>query len=242
MRDGSWSTPDRGGVPDRALPHGRCSDLAGSDPRTIYLIRHPESDGNREGRLQGHLDSPLSELGMLQGQRLRERFAPVEFSALYASSLARCRLVADLLAQDKGIAPRYLEGLKERSYGAWAQLTLAEANRRFPAERERVRTDPYAAPPGGESAVEVWDRVQDSWGEILRAGHDRLVVVSHAGTLVTLLGSLIGLPRETPWGAYPFRLANAGVSMVEIGGWGTRAAIHLLNDTCHLEGLPLGAG
>ncbi|MBI2886331.1 MAG: histidine phosphatase family protein [Chloroflexi bacterium] len=213
------------------------------EPLTIYLIRHGQSQWNREGRVQGQSDSPLSALGLLQAQRLWDRLAGVPLTAVFSSSLQRCRSVAELLAEDREVPLVYMHGLMERSQGDWEPLLIEEANRLFPEERQRVRWDPRAAPPGGESAVEVWDRLHVAWRRLLERSHGAVAVVSHSGVLSMILGSTLGLPRDTPFAGYPFYLAPCSVTTLATQEQDypvrqRRLVVLGINDVCHLRGLP----
>ena len=209
---------------------------------TIYLIRHGESEFNREGRVQGQADSPLSELGVRQARRLQERFATKPLTAVYSSPLQRCRAMAEYLVEQRDIPIVYVKELMEQAFGEWEPLFWEEANRLFPEERRRVQTDAYAAPPGGESAVEVWDRVQVAWQTILSPTHGDVAVVCHGGVIKMLLGSLLGLPREGPLSRYAFSLGSAGVSTLKVtegsvSDGSPDIMIFGVNDDRHLDGL-----
>lgn len=208
----------------------------------VYVIRHPESAGNAEGRLQGWTDTDLSDLGLQQLERVRLRFEPVPFTRIYTSPLRRARLVAEALAKDKGLTPILDEHLMETSFGEWSMLPISEANRLYGPERTRIRGDARVGPPGGESAVQVWDRTRLVWERIRQEGDGDAVVVSHAGAMAALLGAAFNMPRDTPWGGYPFRFSNCGVSVVELrdpppGSNWPSMWVHRLNDICHVEDL-----
>lgn len=210
------------------------------EPLTVYLIRHGESEWNREGRIQGSSDSPLTPLGLLQAERIRERFADIPLTAVYASSLQRCRTIAQMLVEDRPQVPLvFMHGLMERSQGEWEPMLIAEANRLFPEERRRVREDATARPPGGESAIDVWDRMNVSWRRLNDRSHGSIAIVSHSGIISMILGYTLDLPRGTPFGKYPFYLASGGISVVEVPRRGG-AVVLKINDTCHLEGLQDG--
>lgn len=211
------------------------------EPITVYLVRHGESEWNHEGRIQGQSDSLLSELGMRQAQGIRDHFAGLPLTAIYASSLQRCRTIAELLVEGRDIPLVYMHGLMERSQGEWEPLLIEEANRRYPEARQRLREDAKAAPPGGESAIEVWDRLQVAWRRILDRSHGAVAVVSHSGIISMLLGTILGLPRATPFAGYPFFIGQGSISRVEVPPRGG-SVVHSINDTCHLRGLSGGRG
>ena len=203
---------------------------------TIYLVRHGESEWNREGRIQGTVDSPLTPLGFRQSGRIKAYFDDIPLTAVYASSLQRCRTLAEMLVKGRDIPLVYMHGLMERSQGDWEPLLIQEANRLFGEERRRVREDASARPPGGESAIDVWDRMDISWRRLIGRSRGSIAVVSHSGILSMILGNTLGLSRGTPFGKYPFYLSSGGISVIEMPGRGA-GVVHQINDVCHLEGL-----
>src|SRR5581483_4286464 len=84
---------------------------------SLILIRHAETVWNREGRMQGSLDSPLSETGTQQAEALGRRFRDLKFDALYASDALRCVRTARI-AMD-GAPLRTKAEFRERALGAW---------------------------------------------------------------------------------------------------------------------------
>lgn len=109
----------------------------------LLLIRHGESSANAEGRLQGRLDSPLSDRGRQQSALLAERLAPLAVVALYTSTLLRARQTAEILANQLGLAIAGRPALMERDMGELPGLTADEARSRFiEAARARVEGRP----------------------------------------------------------------------------------------------------
>ena len=168
----------------------------------IYLIRHGETHWNREGRIQGHLDSPLTARGCEQvtanGRRMMELIPnPAEFR-IVTSPLGRCRRSASLIAQAFGRNDDCIEEdprLKEHAYGAWEGLTHDEIEARDGDLWRKRSADRWNVhPPGGECYDLVAARVRNWLEEVEEA--DRLVVISHATTGRILRGLYAGMTRE----------------------------------------------
>ncbi len=152
----------------------------------IYLVRHGETEWNRAGRMQGHLDAPLTARGEAQaravGETLRE--LGVERFDMVSSPLGRTRATAAIIASALGRDPEAIptdERLMEMTWGDWDGLTLAEIETRDPGAWARRKADhwDFSPPGGGESYTKVALRVAD-W----LAGLDperSLIVVSHGG-------------------------------------------------------------
>src|SRR5207302_46661 len=89
----------------------------------LLLIRHGESTWNREGRVQGWLDPPLSERGIQQAARLAERLRDEPLDALYASPQQRARATAQAIADIKGLPLQLDDRLREHRLGGIQGLT-----------------------------------------------------------------------------------------------------------------------
>ncbi len=129
----------------------------------IVLVRHGETDWNRERRLQGQLDVPLNVQGLEQAAQLGKALAGERFDAVYASDLSRAKQTAQALADRVGATVRDDAGLRERHYGQFEGLTYAEVAEKHPAEfaawQERV---PDFAPPGGETLTGFHERAVET--------------------------------------------------------------------------------
>jgi len=157
----------------------------------LYFIRHGETDWNREGRLQGHTDTPLNAKGRRQaaavGGHLKELVASsgrgVALNELpfFASPLLRTRQTIEILREAAGLPPEAYQRedrLKEIAFGAWEGRTWSEVRSRDPIRaKDRDRDRWTFVPPGGESYALVLERVQP-WFETIRQD---TCMVAHGG-------------------------------------------------------------
>ena len=189
----------------------------------IYLTRHGETIWNREGRIQGHLDSPLTPRGIEQakrtGQRLRDLIEDPVAYRIVTSPLGRCRRTAFITAQALGCNTDGFEEeprLKEHGYGVWEGLTQAEIVARDGQRwRERAADRWNVRVPGGESYGLVAARVRTWLEETLES--DRLIVISHATAGRILRGLYAGLSQAAILSlegehGHIYRLSDGGVS------------------------------
>lgn len=189
----------------------------------IYLVRHGETLWNREGRMQGHLDSPLSPRGEDQARRVGEALRPMvdDGFAMVSSPLGRTRqtaaIISAALARDPA-ACRHDDRLKEMTWGEWDGLTREEIELRSPGELERRLKEHWTyPPPGGESYEIVAARVALWLDEV--AADSRLVVVAHGTMGRVLRGLYAGLSQadtlslEEPQDAF-FRLNGGGIERI----------------------------
>lgn len=158
---------------------------------TLLLVRHGETDWNRDGRVQGHSDVPLNETGQAQAEALAEELRDEPVGAIYSSDLCRALDTAEAVAVRVGRAVEALPGLREKHFGTWEGLTREEILARFP--------DAVAGRWGdGETREQMDVRVLATL-EAIAARHDdeTVVVVTHGGPLRTVQRKL-ELTDEAP--------------------------------------------
>ena len=197
----------------------------------LILVRHGESVGNYENRLQGQEDYELTELGRRQASLTAERLHRLGASALYSSHLLRAHETARMIGQRLGIEPTILEDVSEYHFGEMSGKTYAEIRERFGAianPAERVY-------PGEEGREVFWDRVTTAlWGIAASHPDETVAVVSHGGPIALFCQAVLGLPYRRPM---PFSINNCSLSVFDasITPSGDRIALLLnLNDVCHL--------
>jgi 2,3-bisphosphoglycerate-dependent phosphoglycerate mutase len=159
-----------------------------SDTRILFLFRHGETDWNREGRLQGHIDTPLNATGLAQAHALGESLRPHRLDAVLSSDLARARTTAEIVATAIGV-PLFIEtGLREVDVGAAEGLLWAEAKIRFgEGLTERWYSDGDVAFPGGETGITTRMRGLRALRRFAAAHPYRRIGVSTHGAMVRQL-------------------------------------------------------
>lgn len=145
---------------------------------TILLVRHGETDWNREQRFQGHADPSLNDLGRTQARELAESLAGDALDAVYASDLRRAYETAEIVGARFGLSVGQEAGLREIDVGSWQGLTRAEIDGR--------EWD-------GESYDQHRGRVLPALQQIADRHPDgRVLVVSHGGTLRRVQEAVLG--------------------------------------------------
>ncbi len=148
---------------------------------TFTLIRHGQTDWNLVHRLQGHMPIPLNEEGYRQAHAAMNRLDGRTFDAIYSSDLLRAAQTAGIIA-GKVKAPIIQDTrLREISHGRWEGHTVLEAGDLFPedvAPWSRNMLD--FAIPGGETVLQVAERITDFLNEISQKHPDQnVLIVSH---------------------------------------------------------------
>lgn len=164
--------------------------------RRLVLWRHGETDYNAAGRMQGHLDSALTQVGWNQARFAVPALARFQPDLIIASDLRRATDTATVLAESIGVPLRIDKRLRETHLGEWQGLTGAEVDERSPGERERWRLDSTWAPPGGESRVDVADRAVEVVADLRTAEEpsETVLLAAHGGLILALTARLVGLP------------------------------------------------
>ncbi|MGH7760572.1 MAG: histidine phosphatase family protein [Candidatus Dormibacteraceae bacterium] len=198
----------------------------------MILVRHGQSTWNREHRIQGQLDPPLSVEGRRQAELLGRRLAGRRLAGFYASDLKRAFETAEAIGALVDLVPEPTPGLREIYLGDWEGLRADEIAERFPDAWARWADEPdWDLVPGGEGAARFEDRAIETLDEI----HDRhpqgdVLVVTHGGVIQVALHRVIGRPSR---GLFPFKIQNASISVIE-QRFG-RMIIGGSNDVGHLE-------
>lgn len=199
----------------------------------ILAIRHGETAWNVDMRIQGHLDIPLNDTGRWQAQRLaRALAARGDIHAIYSSDLQRAHDTASAIATVTGAPLATHTGLRERGFGIFEGKTYVEIEQTWPEESAhwRKRT-PHWAPAGGESLLQVRERITHTLHE-LAARHpgQQIVLMAHGGVLDQLYRLATGQDLQAP---RTWQLGNTAVNRLlwtpeglSLVGWA---------DTSHLE-------
>jgi 2,3-bisphosphoglycerate-dependent phosphoglycerate mutase len=167
----------------------------------IMLLRHGESEGNAQGRMQGRRDYPLSELGREQAARAAEFLAArgAPFAAIYVSPLRRAFETASIVAT-RGVEPlpEVDEDLPEIGAGSIEGLNEAEIRERYPEFMTRSLTETGDfSDYGGESYADVQARVRRVLARLAarhRNALDRVLLVGHGGFHYQLAKALLCEP------------------------------------------------
>ncbi len=198
----------------------------------LHLIRHGESISNAEGRVQGHLDVPLSDRGQREAALLAERLAGTPIEALYASTLQRALRTAQIVAQRIEIELHERDFLMERDVGALSGLTGEEIGEKFPAWRERrYVTNAQDIVPGYEGDEAFNRRVVPNILALIEAHADQeIAVVTHGGVIGAFCRHALGITKRRS-----ASIDNASLTTFNIRDGFADVQLISLNDTCHLD-------
>ena len=195
--------------------------------RRLVMLRHGQTDFNADSRMQGQLDSDLTELGRAQAVAAAEVLGKQQPLLIVSSDLHRAYDTAVKLGERTGLRVRADKRLRETHLGDWQGLTHTDIDAEAPGARLAWRDDARWAPHGGESRVDVAARSvplvaelvagEPEWG-LKRVGADEpdrpVVLVAHGGLIAALVAGLLKLPVDN----WPVLGGMGNASWVQLSG------------------------
>lgn len=176
----------------------RSPHAPGGHVRTrLVLVRHGQTDYNREGRLQGQVDIPLNEAGTRQAAVLAATVAENPPDLLVSSPLERARDTAAIVGDTSGLDVTIDEAFLERGFGRWEGLRGEEIRRHWPAEHADWRAHRPVHGLGVEDRPAVGDRVAAACRQLVAENTGGTVMVIAHGAAITLgITALLGLDAD----------------------------------------------
>jgi broad specificity phosphatase PhoE len=152
----------------------------------LVFVRHGQTDWNSQGRWQGWLNSPLTEAGVEQARAAAEELRGMKLDLAHCSDSGRAVETARIIAEPHGLQLHMTESLRERFFGAYEGLNSAEIAESLPGTRfaEEKHTRDNYRPPGGETMVEVRDRVERCLRSLVAKNPGKtILLVTHSGVV-----------------------------------------------------------
>lgn len=202
----------------------------------LLIIRHGETQWNRENRFQGSADIPLSDKGRAQARQVAAILKDKHLDAIYSSPLSRALDTAQAIAHGRDLEIQVVDDLQEINVGEWSGKTWPEIRDIWPKLEREWTTNPLTSdpPPGGEHYEDFRKRCMDAMDSISAAHQDsdQVAIVCHGGVIRAIITALLGMPWETRGKIYTH---NCSITRMR---WqaGGKVIIDVFNDACHLEG------
>ena len=190
--------------------------------RRLVMLRHGQTEYNAGSRMQGQLDTELSDLGREQAAAAAEVLAKRQPVLIVSSDLRRALDTAVVLGERAGLPVLVDTRLRETHLGDWQGLTHLEVDAAAPGARLAWRDNARWAPHGGESRVDVAARSMPVVAELIAEqsewGVDEperpVVLVAHGGLIAALTAALLGLPVDN----WPILGGMGNASWVQLSG------------------------
>jgi len=171
------------------------------DKTTIILVRHGETEANKEGIFRGRADFPLNENGLRQAEALARELARFKVDFVISSPLSRALKTAQKIAESQSCPLRVDERFTNISLGKWEGVPHKVVAEKYPREYELWLTQPEKLKiPGGETLSEVMTRSVAALVEYAETNSGRtFVVVSHRAVLKPLIAGLLEIKEPYFW-------------------------------------------
>ncbi len=204
-------------------------------PSRVLLVRHGETQWNREGRFQGQMDIPLNATGFAQAQGTAELLKDIAIDRVISSPLQRPFQTAEtIVAPHPALALTTLADLQEISHGTWEGKLHTQVEAEYPGMLAQWNQHPETVQmPEGEDLNAVWERTRRAWSQILDGAEDKTtLVVAHDAINKAILCLLTDLGPAAFW---RFKQGNGAVTVIDYpDGVQGRGVLTTVNYTGHL--------
>lgn len=205
--------------------------------KTLYIVRHGETDWNKMGKYQGITDIPLNENGLNQAKACGNALKDVTFDRILSSDLSRALVTAETIRGDRTTPITVDKRLRELNFGDWEAMLFSDIEARWPGLIDEMYLRPHLVKvPNGESFKDLQDRAWAGLEEFLNANDEEetLLIACHGGTIRTLLCKLLDISISHCWN---FSQGNTAINRIFYNGMGEydHNILNLLNDTAHVE-------
>ncbi len=205
----------------------------------IFLIRHGETNWNKEGRFQGQIDIPLNDNGKNQARKTSEYLRNISFNKAFSSSMNRPYETAKIILQNKNdIKIKKINSLVEISHGLWEGKLEAEIKVKWPNLLKNWHEKPEEViMPEGESIRDVSERSVEAFDKIClsQKNNDLTLLVAHDAVNKTLICNMLGINYSNIW---MIKQGNGGITVIDLFSDPSKPpVISALNITTHLGGI-----
>ncbi len=205
----------------------------------IFLIRHGETNWNKEGRFQGQIDIPLNDNGKDQAQKTFEYLRNISFNKAYSSSMHRPYETAQIILQNKKeLKIEKINSLVEISHGLWEGKLESEIREKWPHLLRNWHDKPEkVVMPEGESIKDVSERAIGAFNKIClsQKDNDITLLVAHDAVNKTLICDILGISYSNIW---MIKQGNGGITVIDLFDDPSKTPlISALNITTHLGGV-----
>ncbi|MBO6960939.1 MAG: histidine phosphatase family protein [Prochlorococcus marinus CUG1438] len=205
----------------------------------IFLIRHGETNWNKEGRFQGQIDIPLNENGRDQARKTFEYLRNIFFNKAFSSSMNRPYETAQIILQNnKDLKIQKIDDLIEISHGLWEGKLESEIREKWSDLLKNWHDKPEEViMPEGESIKDVSERSISAFDKICSSqkNNDLTLLVAHDAVNKTLICNILGINYSNIW---MIKQGNGGITVIDLFNDPTKPpVISALNITTHLGGI-----
>jgi broad specificity phosphatase PhoE len=199
-----------------------------ADRKSVFIVRHGETEFNRLGVFRGRYEVDLNDRGRRQAHEIGGALKGEGIAFLLSSPLGRAAETAEIIAGELGIGVRVDDAFNNINLGSWQGVPKEKIQREYPELWELWTTEPEKLRvPGGETVEEVRERAFRRLEELVGSERESFGIVTHRSVLKGLGASILNVPA--PW-FWKFYIDNAAFSVFEhdrlgytLTGWNSNA-------------------
>lgn len=178
----------------------------------IYIVRHGETEANKQGYVQGWTDVPLNENGRILAELTGRGMKDIRFDHCFSSPLTRAKETAEILLRESGnsVPVSFDDRIKEMNFGSFEGISVRDE------QVAQFLKDPVVdfKIPGGESIQEVMKRTQEFLKELIARDDDKTYLVSTHGCALRAMLNVLYEDKDDYWhGHVPY---NCCVNIIEV--------------------------
>lgn len=199
----------------------------------IYITRHGQTVWNKEGKIQGRLNSDLTEKGIVGAELLSERIKDIKLDYILSSPIERALKTAQIARGQKKVDIIKYDGLKEIDCGDFEGKLLENVMKNHPDVYKKIVDDPFNQRyPNGENLKEFYDRVSKCFQEIIDSYKNKtILIVGHGGTIRAIESYVKKEKIQNSW----FLNIVENCSLTHLIVNEDKIDLDFYNDTKHLE-------
>lgn len=177
----------------------------------LYLMRHGETDWNKNSIFQGQTDIALNKKGIEEAKKAAQIFADLKLDFIYSSDLIRTKNTALFIARSKKMKINESKKIREISFGDWEGLNYKEIEKKFPDDLAKWKDDLINNNPTcGEKILNFKARIKDFFQEILNKHQgEKILVVTHGGVIKIYLTIVLAMKSKDFW---KFQIDNCSIT------------------------------
>jgi broad specificity phosphatase PhoE len=197
----------------------------------IFVVRHGETEWNKEEVFRGRKDIPLNETGLWQAGRTGAFFSDKNVSSIYSSPLGRAQQTACKISEATGVPVKVDESYTDMDFGPWEGLSLKAVQKRYPEAFDTWRRSPHRFRiEGAETLTRVRRRVRRGLHTAQREGGPTVVIVTHRVICKLLALHFLDVSNRFFW---RIKCDPASITLAEQVS--EEITVSMVNQTLHLQ-------
>lgn len=167
----------------------------------IYIVRHGETDCNKNNICYGWYDCPINEKGIEQAKNLGNFFKNIKIDKIISSSLIRAKMTAEIINKELNVPIEFDDNIREIYFGEWENIPIEDMHKRDPVNTRLWHEDCTKADiPGGEKFNTFFNRVSYGFDRIISENSEKdILIVSHGGAISAMLCHITGAGSKGFW-------------------------------------------